>query len=86
VRLLCLGRSLVTVLTSTDLLGAVLWRLLRFPRLSLSRRVWFTNRFTEAVLDLPGEHLIRRSMQHVQPVRRNPYPQLMVHQVSRICA
>ena len=60
VRLRCLGQSPVTVLTSTDLLGDVLWRLLCLPRLSLSRRVWFTNRLTEVVLDLLGEHLIRR--------------------------
>jgi len=38
VRLRCLGQSLVTVLTSTDLLGEVLRRLLCLPRLSLSRR------------------------------------------------
>jgi hypothetical protein len=54
VRLRCLGQSLVTVLTSTDLLGDVLWRLLCLLRLSLSRRVWFTNRLTEVVLDLLG--------------------------------
>jgi hypothetical protein len=66
VRLRCLGQSLVTVLTSTDLLAEVLWRLLCLPRLSLSQRVWFTNRFTEVVLDLLGEHLIRRSGQVIQ--------------------
>ena len=68
-RLRCLGRSLVTVLTSIDLVGDVLWRLLRLPRLSLSRRVWFTNRFMEAVLDLQEEHLIRWSMHTVQDLR-----------------
>ena len=41
-----LGLSLVTLLTSVDLLREVFSDLLRLPRLSLSRRVWFTNRFT----------------------------------------
>jgi hypothetical protein len=46
VRLCRLGLSLVTLLTSVDLLREVFSDLLRLPRLSLSRRVRFTNRFT----------------------------------------
>ena len=42
-----LGLPLVTLLTSVDLLREVFSDLLRLPRLSLSRRVWFTNRFTK---------------------------------------
>ena len=51
-RLCRLGLSLVTLLTSVDLLREVFSDLLRLPRLSLSRRVRFTNRFTEQAIDL----------------------------------
>jgi|SRR5689334_11534003 len=47
-----LGLSLVTLLTSVDLLREVFSDLLRLLRLSLSRRVRFTNRFTEQAIDL----------------------------------
>jgi hypothetical protein len=52
VRLRCLQGSLVTTLTSADLRREVVPGLLYLSRLSLSRCVWFTNRFTEPVLDL----------------------------------
>jgi hypothetical protein len=52
VRLRCLGQSLVTALTSADLRREVVPGLLHLSRLSLSRCVRFTNRFTEPVLDL----------------------------------
>jgi hypothetical protein len=52
VRLRCLGQSPVTALTSADLLREVVPALLHLARLSLSRCVRFTNRFTEPVLDL----------------------------------
>ena len=48
-----LGQSQVTVLASPDVRRKVVSGLLRLPRLSLSRRVRFTNRFTELVTDLP---------------------------------
>jgi hypothetical protein len=52
VRLRCLRQSLVTALTSADLVREVVPALLHLCRLSLSRRVRFTNRFTEPGLDL----------------------------------
>ncbi len=52
VRLRCLGQSLVTTLTSTDLRREVVPGLLHLCRLSLSRCVRFTDRFTEPILDL----------------------------------
>ena len=52
-----LGLSLVTLLTSVDLLREVFSDFLRLPRLSLSRRVWFTNRFTEQAIDLHFSYL-----------------------------
>jgi hypothetical protein len=45
-RLRCLNLSLVTALTSVDLRREVFPDILRLPRLSLSRRVRFTNPFT----------------------------------------
>jgi hypothetical protein len=53
-RLCCLGQSLVTALTSADLRREVVPGLLHLSRLSLSRCVQFTNRFTEPVLNLEG--------------------------------
>jgi hypothetical protein len=50
--LCCLGQSLVTALTSADLRREVVPGLPHLSRLSLSRCVRFTNRFTEPVLDL----------------------------------
>ena len=41
------------MLASPDVRRKVVSGLLRLPRLSLSRRVRFTNRFTELVTDLP---------------------------------
>jgi hypothetical protein len=41
------------VLAAPDVWCKVVSGLLRLPRLSLSRRVRFTNRFTELVTDLP---------------------------------
>ena len=52
VRLCRLGQSPVTALTLAGLLREVAPGLLRLPCLSLSRRVRFTNSFTEPVLDL----------------------------------
>src|SRR5579863_6818317 len=52
VRLRRLGSSLVTALTSIDPRREVFPDLLRLPRLGLSRRVRFTNRFTELTTDL----------------------------------
>jgi hypothetical protein len=40
-------------LASADVRREVVSGLLRLSRLSLSRRVWFTNRFTELITDLP---------------------------------
>jgi hypothetical protein len=48
----CLKLSLVTALTSADRHPIVVWDLLRLPRLKLSRRVRFTNRFTKQTFDL----------------------------------
>lgn len=59
-RLCRLGLSLVTLLTSVDLLREVFSDLLRLPRLSLSRRVRFTNRFTEQAIDLHFSYLNHR--------------------------
>ena len=55
VRLRRLGQSLVTALTSADLRREVVPGLLHLCRLSLSRRVRFTNRFTEPVLEVTPE-------------------------------
>jgi hypothetical protein len=52
VRLRCLGQSLVTALTSADRRLDVVPGSLYLSRLSLSRCVRFTNRFTEPVLNL----------------------------------
>jgi hypothetical protein len=46
------GRSLVGAVTSADRTGPISLRRLRLPRLVLSRRVRFTNRFTEQAIDL----------------------------------
>ena len=64
VRLRCLGQSLVTALTSADLRREVAPGLLHLSRLSLSRRVRFTNRFTKPVLDLRLSALPRRERAH----------------------
>jgi hypothetical protein len=40
-------------LASADVRREAVSGLLRLSRLSLSRRVWFTNRFTELITDLP---------------------------------
>jgi hypothetical protein len=53
VRLRCLRQSLVTAMTSADLRRKVVSGLLHLSRLSPSRRVRFTNRFTERVPDMP---------------------------------
>ena len=45
------GRSLVIALASANLRREVVSGLLRLPHLSLSRRVRFTYRFTQPVLD-----------------------------------
>ncbi len=79
VRLLCLGQSLVTALTSADLRREVVPGLLHLSRLSLSRRVRFTNRFTEPVLDLRLSALPRARPRALRPVgssahRRPPAP------------
>jgi hypothetical protein len=50
-RLRRLGPSLTGMLTSTDRTDPIAHRRLRLPRLTLSRRVRFTNRFTESVCD-----------------------------------
>ncbi len=47
-----LGQSLTGVVTSADRTDPVSLRRLRLPRLGLSRRVRFTNRFTEQAIDL----------------------------------
>jgi hypothetical protein len=52
VRLRCLGQSLVTALTSVDGPLEIVPGSLYLSRLSLSRCVRFTNRFTEPVLNL----------------------------------
>jgi hypothetical protein len=52
-RLCRLGPSLFGALASADVRREVVSGLLRLPRLSLSRHVRFTNRFTELVTDLP---------------------------------
>jgi hypothetical protein len=51
-RLWCLGQSLVGVVTSADRTDPVSLRRFRLPCLVLSRRVRFTNRFTEQAIDL----------------------------------
>ena len=48
-RLCRLTLSLVTALTSANRRREVFWDLLRLPRLASSRRVRFTNGFTEQV-------------------------------------
>jgi hypothetical protein len=47
-----LGQSLARVVTSTDRTDPISLCRLRLPRLVLSRRVRFTNRFTETAIDL----------------------------------
>ena len=47
-----LASSLVALLTSADGQRAFMPGSLRLPRLKLSRRVRFTNRFTEQAIDL----------------------------------
>jgi hypothetical protein len=61
VRLWRLGPSLAGVVTSADRPGPVSHGRLRLPRLVLSRRVWFTNRFTEQAIDLQFPHPSRPS-------------------------
>ena len=68
VRLRCLGSSLVTALTSADLRREVVPGLLHLSRLSLSRCVRFTNRFTEPVLDLWLSELPRARTGALRPV------------------
>ena len=51
-RLRRLGQSLAGVVTSADRTNLISLRRLRLPRLVLSRRVRFTNRFTEQPIDL----------------------------------
>ena len=51
-RLWRLGQSLAGVVTSADRPDPISLRRLRLPRLVLSRRVRFTNRFTEQAIDL----------------------------------
>ncbi len=51
-RLWRLGLSLTGAVTSTDRTGPISLRRLRLPCLALSRRVRFTNRFTEQAIDL----------------------------------
>jgi hypothetical protein len=59
VRLCCLKLSLATALTSANRRREVFWCRLSLPCLGPSRRVRFTNRFTEQVL-VPGliSHLL----------------------------
>ena len=68
VRLRCLGQSPVTALTSADLRREVVPGLLHLSRLSLSRCVRFTNRFTEPVLDLWLSGLPRARTRALRPV------------------
>jgi len=82
VRLRCLGQALVTALTSADLRREVVPGLLHLCRLSLCRlslcrRVRFTYRFTEPVLDLRLSALPRARTRALRPVgssshRRSP--------------
>ena len=51
-----LGRSLAGAVTSADRTDHISLRRLRLPRLGLSRRVRFTNRFTEQAIDLRFPH------------------------------
>ena len=69
VRLRCLGQSLVTALTSADLRrDVVVPGLPHLSRLSLSRCVRFTNRFTDPVLDLWPSTLPRARTRALRPV------------------
>jgi len=52
----CLRQSLAGVVTSADRPGPISLGRLRLPRLVLSRRVRFTNRFTEQAIDLQYPH------------------------------
>ena len=70
VRLRCPGQSPVTGLTSADRRLEVVRGSLYLSRLSLSRRVRFTNRFTEPVLYLRLSGL-RRTRSPVQQSRRH---------------
>ncbi len=74
VRLRCLGQSLVTALTSADLRREVVPGLLHLSRLSLSRCVRFTNRFTEPVLDLWLSALPRGENTRAPACRFTPSP------------
>ena len=67
-RLRSLGQSLVTALTLADLRREVLPGLLYLSRLSLSRCVRFTNRFTEPVLDLRLSAPPRAKTRTLRPV------------------
>ena len=60
-RLWCLGPFLVGMVTSADRTSPVSFCRLRLPRLVLSRRVRFTNRFTEQAIDLQFPHPSRPS-------------------------
>jgi hypothetical protein len=57
----CLGPSLADVVTSANRTDPVSPRRLRLPRLVLSRRVRFTNRFTDQATDLQFPHPSRPS-------------------------
>ena len=77
VRLRCLGQSLVTALTSADLRREVVPGLLHLCRLSLSRRVRFTNQFTEPVPDLRLSALPRARMRALRPVGSSRHRRLI---------
>jgi hypothetical protein len=68
VRLCRLGRSPVAVLASADSRLVVVPGLLRLPQFTLSRRVRFTNWFTEVVLDLRVSVLLTGAKRTLQPV------------------
>jgi hypothetical protein len=68
VRFRCLGQSLVTALTSADLRREVVPGLLHLCRISVSRCVRFTSRFTERILDLWLSEIPRARTRAFRPV------------------